>query len=117
MRHTDGDNRVSTMMLQESYGSFSGYYITYAAMDESVLKDLLEGGSTDSVGLLPSGFSILPDRPKQQEENFGTVLNLGFQLFDRSARANFIPGDSVEALYKLVLDTVTLLRNAILRLP
>ena len=56
-------NQSNMLILQESCTDASGSYVIYAPVDVVAMNVVLNGGDTDYVALLPSGFAILPDGP------------------------------------------------------
>ncbi|CAI7790993.1 unnamed protein product, partial [Closterium sp. NIES-54] len=53
--------QTNMLILQETTFDPSGALIVYAPVDIPAMKEVISGGSSDSVALLPSGFSLLPD--------------------------------------------------------
>ena len=82
------------VILQETCRDGSGALIVYAPVDIPAMQQVISGGDTDYVALLPSGFCILPDMatPIERREMLadypegppisesGTLLTVAFQI-------------------------------------
>ncbi|KAK9268582.1 hypothetical protein L1049_000336 [Liquidambar formosana] len=105
--------RTAVLYLQESYTDSVGSYVVYAPMDASAVNMVLNGGNSDNVAILPSGFAILPYTPIMTPQAMGgSLLTIAFQMMDDKATLQYIPSGSIETIYRIVTETVTLIRAA-----
>ncbi|KAJ8470051.1 hypothetical protein OPV22_024394 [Ensete ventricosum] len=79
------EEETNMMILQESCSDPTCSYVIYAPVDAAAVATVLSGGDPNPVALLPSGFTILPDRPcavdHDAETNFGgSLLTVAFQI-------------------------------------
>ena len=113
------------LILQECCAEESSYVVAYAPVDIAAMGAVLNGGDPDCVALLPSGFSILPDRPPGHHHvdqpnihtphlsTTGSLLTVAFQiLVDHVPTAKLSLG-SVATVNNLISSTVLRLKNAI----
>ena len=72
------------VILQETCRDASGALIVYAPVDIPAMQQVISGGDSDYVALLPSGFCILPDMATPAEgpaiSESGTLLTVAFQI-------------------------------------
>lgn len=105
------------LYLQESYNDYTGFYVIYAPVDMVTMSRLLKGGNPDCVNILPCGFAILPDRPATlhiaEELNCGSLLTIDFHIIDRESTQKYIPPESVNAIYKVITETVDLIKTSL----
>ncbi|XP_022631965.1 homeobox-leucine zipper protein ROC2-like isoform X1 [Vigna radiata var. radiata] len=120
-------NRVSLMsahnsqgklvicFLQESYTDSTGSYIVYAPLDESAVAALIHGANPDKVMILPSGFSILPERLHGDEDrNSRSLLTIAFHIVESTTNEPYLAPESIETIYKVISDTVYSITNSVL---
>ncbi|KAG6397829.1 hypothetical protein SASPL_139278 [Salvia splendens] len=73
---------------------------------------ILQGGTADSVAILPSGFVILPDGSTDQS----SILTVAFQIIDEElATPQELPESSLITACSLIRDTVSLIQTALLQ--
>lgn len=105
------------LYLQESFNDYTGYYVIYAPVHMVTMSRILNGGNPDCVNILPCGFAILPDRPPTlhiaEELNCGSLLTMAFHIIDRASAKKYIPQESVNAIYKVITETVDLIKTAL----
>ncbi|XP_028807699.1 homeobox-leucine zipper protein ROC2-like [Neltuma alba] len=116
----DSANRVSLLQvtddmdhyvinyIQESHTDISGSYVVYAPMDKSAVTELLEGGDPEKVGILPSGFAILPDEiPMDDGPHSGvaSILTVSFHIFDYNSIKSAVPSQSLHVIKKVLRRT------------
>ncbi|KAK3438511.1 hypothetical protein EUGRSUZ_C03134 [Eucalyptus grandis] len=76
------------LMLQESCTDSAGSFVIFAPVARFAMNEVLNGMDPDYVGLLPSGFAILPDGSAMQGGNDqqavgsggGSLLTVAFQI-------------------------------------
>ena len=72
------------VILQETCRDESGALIVYAPVDIPAMQQVIGGGDSDYVALLPSGFCILPDMATPTDgpavSQSGTLLTVAFQI-------------------------------------
>ncbi|XP_054812209.1 homeobox-leucine zipper protein ROC2-like [Prosopis cineraria] len=122
----DSANRVSLMQvtdeldtyvinyIQESYTDITGSYVVYAPIDEPAVTALLEGGDPDMVGILPSGFSILPQEiPKDDGPHSGvaSILTASFNIVDYGSNKSHVPPQSLAVIKKILRETFKAIKS------
>ncbi|KAK6934404.1 START domain [Dillenia turbinata] len=108
-------DKIRMLYLQESYVDETNSYVIYVPMDICAMSMVVCGGDPGDIAILPSGFSILPDRPVARgEQSPGTLLTIAFQLMDTSSTSGRIPINSQETIYTLIMGTVDLIKAAVL---
>ncbi|GAB2284659.1 hypothetical protein Dimus_019112 [Dionaea muscipula] len=118
MVEEEEEENTTSIMLQESHESATGSYVVFAPLDLPAMACLLDGHDMNGISILPSGFIVLPDQPgRHGEGSTGSVVTVAVQLFDKSARLNFIPADSVDTLLTLIVDCESRIRNALVQAP
>lgn len=102
------------LYLQESYSDTTGSYVVYAPLDDHALTFVLNGGSTDKVSILPSGFAVLPDRPVLEgEESRGSILTVAFHMVDPASMEGYVPPASLNIMLEIITETIMSVRNAL----
>ncbi|KAK7269983.1 hypothetical protein RIF29_22820 [Crotalaria pallida] len=117
-------------ILQESFTDLACAYIVYAAADVSQMNELLGGGDPDDccVGLLPSGFAILPDGPSSSSSSplgggsmlssvgsEGSLITLSYQLtVDNIGSPTKVNPNSVDKVTGFVEFSMEKIKNAIM---
>ncbi|KAL1537910.1 homeobox-leucine zipper protein PROTODERMAL FACTOR 2-like isoform X2 [Salvia divinorum] len=104
--------RGAITYLQESYNDSVACYTAYAPVDVRTMQHILQGGTADSVAILPSGFVILPDGSADRS----SILTVAFQIIDEELTTpQELPESSLITAYKLIRDTVSLIQTALLQ--
>ncbi|RDY07422.1 Homeobox-leucine zipper protein PROTODERMAL FACTOR 2, partial [Mucuna pruriens] len=119
MRATSAQGKLVIFYLQESYTDSTGSYVVYAPLDEAALTALANGSDPDKVIILPSGFSILPAGTLPGEghnRGTGSFLTVAFHIVESATSRSFIPPESIETIYKIIMDTVSSIKNEVLYL-
>jgi homeobox-leucine zipper protein len=113
-------NQSNMLILQESCTDASGSYVIYAPVDVVAMNAVLNGGDPDYVGLLPSGFAILPDGPAgsglQADGGAGTggsLLTVAFQILVDSVPTAKLSLGSVATVNSLIACTVERIKAAV----
>ncbi|KAJ0045248.1 hypothetical protein Pint_04215 [Pistacia integerrima] len=108
---------IEMLYLQESFNDYTGFYVIYAPVDMVTMSRILNGGNSDCVNILPCGFAILPDTSPTlhiaEELNCGSLLSIAFHIIDRASANKYIPQESVNAIYKVITETVDLIKTAL----
>ncbi|XP_047958030.1 homeobox-leucine zipper protein PROTODERMAL FACTOR 2-like [Salvia hispanica] len=98
--------------LQESYNDSVACYTGYAPVDVRTMHHILQGGTADSVAILPSGFVVLPDGSTDQS----SILTVAFQIIDEELTTpEELPESSLITACTLIRDTVSLIQTALLQ--
>ena len=95
------------LILQECFTDSMGSFLIYAAISKATFQSMLSGEDSDSIPLLPYGFSILPDvTTATSGGNFeGTLMTVVFQILVANMGDN--PEETaVIAVSKLLRDMV-----------
>lgn len=122
------------LILQETSSDPSGSLIVYAAVDIPAMKVVMNGGDSDCVPFLPSGFSIVADcfpdsggdkttdggtLPKEgggsvgNGNSHGSLLTVGFQILVNSLPDARLTMESVETVNALISRTVQGIKEAL----
>ncbi|KAG8502718.1 hypothetical protein CXB51_000491 [Gossypium anomalum] len=103
------------LYLQESYTDETGSYIVYAPMDIMAMSKILNGGNPKFVSILPSGFSIMPDKaPGQGDGAVGSILTLAFQSVDRLSNKEYMLPSTLKIIDAILSTTVASIKDAML---
>lgn len=108
------------LILQESCSDSTGSFVVYAPVDIVAMNVVLSGGDPDYVALLPSGFAILPDGPKNEGGgipevgNGGSLLTVAFQILVDSVPTAKLSLGSVATVNSLIKCTVERIKSAVL---
>lgn len=82
------------------------------------MHHILQGGSADSVVILPSGFVVLPDgslSENMKTATQNTILTVAFQIMDEQLTTpEELPPRSVFTAYGLMKETVSRIQTALL---
>ncbi|XP_030522762.1 homeobox-leucine zipper protein PROTODERMAL FACTOR 2-like [Rhodamnia argentea] len=109
-------NYSSVLHLQNAYSDPMGSYIVYAPVELGAMASLLNGGNPDSVGILPSGFAILPAKPiVPGGDSRKSLLTIAFHILDVTRRVpgNMLPRGIADEVYKLATGTVGAIHAAL----
>ncbi|KAG8502727.1 hypothetical protein CXB51_000628 [Gossypium anomalum] len=108
-------NKIEILYLKESYTDETGSYIVYAPMDIMAMSKILNGGNPKFVSILPSGFSIMPDKaPGQGDGAVGSILTLAFQSVDRLSNKEYMPPSTLKIIDAILSTTVASIKDAML---
>ncbi|KAG8502714.1 hypothetical protein CXB51_000500 [Gossypium anomalum] len=114
-RNRSSPNKIEILYLQESYTDETGSYIVYAPMDIMAMSKILNGGNPRFVSILPSGFSIMPDKaPGQGDGAVGSILTLAFQRVDRLSNKEYMPPSTLKIIDAIFSTTVASIKDAML---
>ncbi|TXG75073.1 hypothetical protein ES332_1Z018000v1 [Gossypium tomentosum] len=115
MQVNSSPNKIEILYLQESYTDETGSYIVYAPMDIMAMSKILNGGNPKFVSILPSGFSIMPDKaPGQGDGAVGSILTLAFQSVDRLSNKEYMPQSTLKIIDAILSTTVASIKDAML---
>ncbi|KAG8502721.1 hypothetical protein CXB51_000618 [Gossypium anomalum] len=115
MQVNSSPNKIEILYLQESYTDETGSYIVYAPMDILAMSKILNGGNPKFVSILPSGFSIMPDKaPGQGDGAVGSILTLAFQSVDRLSNKEYMPPSTLKIIDAILSTTVASIKDAML---
>lgn len=106
--------RIEIFYLQESFFDASGSYIVFAPVDIYAMAVVLRGGNPDYVAILPSGFAILPDRPRMNGEEDvadGSILTVALNIIDHSVTQR-VPFQSMVSMHRIMTETVASIKGA-----
>ncbi|XP_043692658.1 homeobox-leucine zipper protein ROC2-like [Telopea speciosissima] len=112
-------SQSNMLILQESCTDSTGSYVIYAPVDIVAMNVVLNGGDPDYVALLPSGFAILPDGPKNPRRVIGEVgsggslLTVAFQILVDSVPTAKLSLGSVATVNSLIACTVDRIKTAV----
>ncbi|KAM7266201.1 hypothetical protein ACFE04_004098 [Oxalis oulophora] len=120
MNLSDQNNGKPMLVLQESWHDASGSLVVYAPVDLPSISQVMNGGDSSYVALLPSGFSILPAGrsipggssnsngtllKQENNESDGCLLTIGFQILVNSLPTAKITQESVDTVNTLMSCT------------
>ncbi|CAF2149855.1 homeobox-leucine zipper protein HDG6-like isoform X4 [Brassica napus] len=102
-------------VLQETWNDASGALLVYAPVD---MEKILASENSDSVQILPSGFSILPDGGGETDPNrsrVGCLLTLGYQMLHSVKPTEDVDQDFVKKVELLMDRTMGKIKSALSR--
>ncbi|XP_068498424.1 homeobox-leucine zipper protein PROTODERMAL FACTOR 2-like [Phaseolus vulgaris] len=115
MRANNSEGKLVICFVQESYTDSTGSYVVYAPLDKAAVAGLIHGSNPDKVMILPSGFSILPERLEGDEDrSTRSLLTIAFHIVESCTTRPYIAPESVETIYKVISDTVTSITDSVL---
>ncbi|KAK4745329.1 hypothetical protein SAY87_011641 [Trapa incisa] len=97
------------LIVQESYTNSTGSFVVYAPVEIAAINVVLNGGDTDYVALLPSGFTILPDGTAAQGGEVGpggSLVTIAFQILVDSVPTAKLSLGCVATVNNLIVCTV-----------
>ncbi|ONI13150.1 hypothetical protein PRUPE_4G205900 [Prunus persica] len=110
----DKTKEVEIFYLQASYTDSMESYVVYAPIDAYAMTDLINGGNPDYVAILPSGFSILPDKPMHQDETGGSLLTIAFHIaLGASTEEHMSPHQHLNVGHKILETTLSLIKEGL----
>nr|GMC77112.1 homeobox-leucine zipper protein HDG2-like isoform X3 [Ipomoea batatas] len=102
LRVNSGDwNQSNMLILQESSTDPTASFVIYAPVDIVAMNSIIGGGDPEYVGLLPSGFAILPDGPLAGT-SCGSLLTISFQILVDSVPTAKLSAGSVATVNELI---------------
>ncbi|CAN6987447.1 unnamed protein product [Brassica rapa subsp. trilocularis] len=102
-------------VLQETWNDASGALLVYAPVD---MEKILASENSNSVQILPSGFSILPDGGGETDPNrsrVGCLLTLGYQMLHSVKPTEDVDQDFVKKVERLMDRTMGKIKSALSR--
>ncbi|KAM7255608.1 hypothetical protein ACFE04_008506 [Oxalis oulophora] len=114
----------SMWVLQDSYTNPYESMVVFAPVDITGMQSVITGCDSGNLGILPSGFSILPDgldsRPlvitsRQEEKSTegGSLLTIAFQILTNSAPSANLTVESVESVNTLISCTLRNIKTSL----
>ncbi|CAN0902720.1 Homeobox-leucine zipper protein HDG1 [Linum grandiflorum] len=117
-------------VLQEMWHNDSESLVVYAPVSVASIEMVIGGGDHTLVGLLPSGYVILPDGPEDQQNFFmattsdgnghgrmvktdGSILTMGLQIVINTLHVNDLITDCVEMVNTLVASTIQRIQDTL----
>lgn len=88
-------------------------YVVYAPVDAYAMTELINGGNPDDVAILPSGFSILPDKPMHQDETGGSLLTIAFHIALGASTEHMPPDQHLNVLHRILETTVSSIKEGL----
>lgn len=113
-------NQNSMLILQETSIDESGALVVYAPVDIPAMNVVMNGGDSDYVALLPSGFAIVPDSPvglgplnNGAQKIGGSLLTVAFQILVNHLPTAKLTDESVDTVNNLISCTVQKIKGAL----
>ncbi|KAG9146265.1 hypothetical protein Leryth_007965 [Lithospermum erythrorhizon] len=118
---TSPNGHQNTFILQETSTDSTGSLIVYAPVDVPAMNVVMTGGDSTCVGILPSGFSVVPDCFQDSvESNFdgtsikestgrnskGSLLTVSFQILVSNSPEAKLTMESVDTVNALISRTL-----------
>lgn len=106
--------RIEIFYLQESFYDASGSYVVFAPVDIYAMAVVLRGGNPDYVAILPSGFAVLPDRPRvngEEDVADGSILTVALNIIDHAVTER-VPFQSMVSMHRIMNETVASIKEA-----
>ncbi|KAE9611663.1 putative transcription factor & lipid binding HD-SAD family [Lupinus albus] len=111
-------------ILQESFTDVTGSYVIYAPIDVGPMNEVLSGGDPDFLGMLPSGFAIIPDGPiLLPSPHGGSIFNAGprgslltvaFQVLVHNKTTGKFSPNSVASVNDFLKFTMKKIKDAVM---
>ncbi|CAL0320908.1 unnamed protein product [Lupinus luteus] len=111
-------------ILQESCTDCTGSYVVYAPIGINPMHKILSGGEQDCIGLLPSGFAILPFVPNLSpsplggsmldDGSEGSLITVAFQILVDNNPTAKLSHDSVKNVESFLKFSVQKIKNAVM---
>ncbi|OIW07059.1 hypothetical protein TanjilG_02693 [Lupinus angustifolius] len=111
-------------ILQESCSDCTGSYVVYAPIGINPMHKILSGGEQDCIGLLPSGFAILPFVPNLSSSPLGgymlddgsegSLITVAFQILVDNNPTSKLSPDSVTNVERFLKFSVQKIKNAVM---
>ncbi|XWS09843.1 hypothetical protein CRYUN_Cryun39dG0024300 [Craigia yunnanensis] len=111
MQVNSSPSKIEILYLQESFSDETGSYVVYAPIDIFAMSMILNGGNPNFAAILPSGFSILPDKPPGQGDE-GSILTIAFHSAD-SLSTDYIPPATLKTIDAVLTTTAASIKDAI----
>eukprot|EP00253_Pinus_taeda_P029578 PITA_29578 len=122
---SNGINMDQTaFILQECCTDAWGSIIVYAPFDIASMHTVMQGGESDYVSVLPSGFVILPDglggtlteteSSSSSMQKRGSILTVAFQILLANMTTPRPAMEDVQAVQRLISYTVQKIRTALI---
>ncbi|XP_034211632.1 homeobox-leucine zipper protein PROTODERMAL FACTOR 2-like isoform X2 [Prunus dulcis] len=111
----DETKKIKALYMQESCAASTGSYIVYAPFDyKDAENKLMKDEWPDHIPILPSGFSILPDRPIHRDETGGSLLTIAFHVVAKSPTDEHEPSNQLGFLmHNIIAKTLMSIKEAL----
>lgn len=124
------DGRSNMVIVQETSTDESGSLMVYASMDNKVMDNVLNGGDSSYIALLPSGFSIVPNTisvdkrhkhgynlvselvESEREVVVGSIVTISLQILADSKPTSHVHVHSIESMKSLIIYTLEKIKAA-----
>ncbi|XP_051137838.1 homeobox-leucine zipper protein ROC5-like [Andrographis paniculata] len=108
-------NRKAMVVLQDMYTDGTGSVIVHSAIEEDRVVEVMAGADSSAMGILPSGFAIMPDCMNRagSDVESGTFMTVGFQILVNNVPTGVVPPQSIATVKNLIARTLQGVRNGI----
>lgn len=92
--------------------------MVYAPIDIFAMSMILNGGNPNFAAILPSGFTILPDKLpgeiRNDQEPEGSILTIAFHIADSTSSEDYIPTATLTTIDTVLTATAASITNAVI---
>ncbi|XP_076918134.1 homeobox-leucine zipper protein HDG1-like [Bidens hawaiensis] len=105
------------IILQDSATDVTGSLMVHTSVDMQAMNVVMNGGDSSSVGLVPSGFAIVPDcmteSGVQPGGEGGSLLTVGFQMPVNDLLSSSLTMESINSVVNLITRTVKGIKDVV----
>ncbi|RHN53273.1 putative transcription factor & lipid binding HD-SAD family [Medicago truncatula] len=117
---SENSEQSDVVVLQENCTDVTGSYVVYAPVQIPTMHEILNGGDSSRLTLLPSGFAIFPDGcitnggPIMNVGSGGSLVTVAFQIIVDSIPHARLALGSITTVNTLIKNTVERIRTAVM---
>ncbi|XP_076944729.1 homeobox-leucine zipper protein HDG1-like [Bidens hawaiensis] len=113
----NSNDQNTGIILQDSATDVTGSLMVHASGDMQAMNVVMSGGDSSSVGLLPSGFAIVPDCMAESGVKpggeGGSLLTVGFQMPVNDLLSSSLTVESINSVVNLITRTVKGIKDVV----
>ncbi|OMP04482.1 hypothetical protein COLO4_09607 [Corchorus olitorius] len=107
-------NAIEILYIQENFADPTGSHVVFAPVDTPAMISIVNGGNPELATILPSGFSILPDKAPGNGP-VGSILTIAFKTADNNLSSeNYVPTEVLRTMDGVLTTTIHKIRKAFL---
>lgn len=117
---SENSEQSDVVVLQENCTDVTGSYVVYAPVQIPTMHEILNGGDSSRLTLLPSGFAIFPDGcitnagPIMNVGSGGSLVTVAFQIIVDSIPHARLALGSITTVNTLIRNTVERIKTAVM---
>ncbi|OMO80579.1 hypothetical protein CCACVL1_12874 [Corchorus capsularis] len=105
-------NAIEILYIQENFADPTGSYVVFAPVDTAAMSAIMNGENPELVTIMPSGFSILPDKAPGNGP-VGSILTIAFKTADNHLSSeNYVPAEVLRTIDGVLTTTIYKIRKA-----